>query len=108
LLTLHHGAVDGMSLGIFFAELTAAYEARTHGKTPSFPPLAVSYADYNAWLAGWMRDSGTADQQLAFWKEQLKARRNGWTCPPTTPEPPAAPAGQACLRWNCPRPWAWP
>ena len=68
LLTLHHGATDGLSIAVLGQELAAAYQARKQGRTPHFPPLPISYADHAVWFEGWLRESGAAERQLAFWK----------------------------------------
>ncbi len=38
LLTMHHAASDGWSMGVFFREMTAAYDALTAGREPAFAP----------------------------------------------------------------------
>ncbi|KOG23408.1 hypothetical protein ADK34_20330, partial [Streptomyces viridochromogenes] len=48
-LVLHHIATDGLSNGIFFADLERAYAARAAGGGSVLEPLAVRYADYAAW-----------------------------------------------------------
>ncbi len=71
LLTLHHWAADGVSLGLLTDELGAAYRARLRGAAPTLAPLALSYADHAAWLEDWLRESGGHERQRAFWTAQL-------------------------------------
>lgn len=69
LLTVHHIAADGWSLGLLFNELTLLYEAYSEGLESPLPPLKVQYADY----AQWQRASLQSQYgQLAYWKEQLQ------------------------------------
>jgi len=70
LLTVHHVATDGWSMGVLWRELGQAYQSRLHGQTPEFPALPVRYADY----AAWQRQDLTAGKlatSLNYWKAQL-------------------------------------
>ncbi|CPV55592.1 non-ribosomal peptide synthase/amino acid adenylation enzyme [Mycobacteroides abscessus subsp. abscessus] len=49
LLTRHHIASDGWSLGILLTELSALYEAVIAGKHNCLPELDIQYSDYAAW-----------------------------------------------------------
>ncbi|HEX6864791.1 MAG TPA: condensation domain-containing protein, partial [Thermoanaerobaculia bacterium] len=60
LVTLHHIAADGWSLGIFLRELAALYQGE------ALPDLPVQYADYAAWQRGLHLEG-----QLAYWRERL-------------------------------------
>jgi hypothetical protein len=70
LLTFHHIAIDGWSIGIFLDELSRCYEAFASGVKPELAPLPLQYADYAVWqrerLAGPL-----LEQQLQYWREQL-------------------------------------
>jgi non-ribosomal peptide synthetase component F len=69
-LTMHHAVGDAWSQGIFFRELSSAYEAASKGKSPEWPPLTIQYGDY----AAWQRDQLTGasgDALRAFWKKTL-------------------------------------
>jgi len=69
-LTMHHIASDGWSVGVLVNELSEAYLAFTTGSEPNLPPLRIQYADW----AKWQRDllQGPAlESLLAFWKQQL-------------------------------------
>ncbi|AHH15686.1 non-ribosomal peptide synthetase [Nocardia nova SH22a] len=48
IVTMHHILIDGWSLGLFFTELRALYQAG--GQDDSLPPVRP-YRDYIAWLA---------------------------------------------------------
>jgi amino acid adenylation domain-containing protein len=63
-LNIHHIAIDGWSLGIFFRELAALYEASPLGE----PPL--QYADYALWQREWLQGE-TLQKQLGYWAERL-------------------------------------
>jgi hypothetical protein len=46
LLTLHHIAADGWSVGVLFRELSAVYGALLDGREPDLPELPIQYADF--------------------------------------------------------------
>ena len=72
LLTFHHIAIDGWSLGIFVREVTALYRAFSHGQPSPLPPLSIQYADFAVWQRAWLQGPSAA-QQLAYWQKQLAA-----------------------------------
>ncbi len=71
LLTLHHIASDGWSMGVLFRELSALYKAFSQGEASPLPPLKLQYADYAVWQRGWLRGE-VLDSQLRYWKQQLE------------------------------------
>ncbi|MFE5591004.1 amino acid adenylation domain-containing protein [Streptomyces sp. NPDC056549] len=76
-LVLHHIATDGLSNGVFFADLQKAYEARVAGlEGRALEPLAVQYADYAAWqrrVLGSADDPGSVlGRELDFWRGALE------------------------------------
>ncbi|MFM7007931.1 MAG: condensation domain-containing protein, partial [Betaproteobacteria bacterium] len=71
-LVMHHIASDGVSVGLFFQELTQAYSARVKGQAPSWSALEVSYADYAAWQREWLESSGELQIQSESWRAQLR------------------------------------
>ncbi|HEU0077912.1 MAG TPA: amino acid adenylation domain-containing protein, partial [Longimicrobiaceae bacterium] len=87
LLTLHHAASDGWSMGVFFRELCAAYDALTAGEEPAFPPLPIRYADYAAWQREQLAGAGM-ERDLAFWREELEGAPAVLEMPTDRPRPP--------------------
>ncbi|MDJ0314395.1 non-ribosomal peptide synthetase [Arthrobacter sp. H35-D1] len=75
LLTLHHIAADGWSLGPLARDLSTAYSARLGNTCPDFTPLPVQYADYALWQRAELGSEDDSEsplsRQLAFWKAEL-------------------------------------
>jgi amino acid adenylation domain-containing protein/FkbM family methyltransferase len=70
LVTVHHIATDGWSVGVFHRDLAALYQALAAGAPPGLPDLPVQYADYAAWQRRWLA-AGALERQLAYWRERL-------------------------------------
>ncbi|HMB53893.1 MAG TPA: condensation domain-containing protein, partial [Thermoanaerobaculia bacterium] len=70
LLTLHHVATDGWSMGLLGDELRAAYRALAAGERPRLPELPVQYADYAAWQRGWLRGP-LLEREIDWWRQTL-------------------------------------
>ena len=88
LLTLHHGVSDGWSMGVFFRELCAAYDAFAAGEAPALPELPIRYADF----AAWQRERNTGEglePDLAFWRSELEGAPAVLDLPLDRPRPPA-------------------
>lgn len=74
---LHHIAADGWSMNILMDEFITLYQARVSNQPQPLPPLALQYKDFAAWQHDFLfgdTDIGAArrDQQLQYWREQLK------------------------------------
>lgn len=70
LLTVHHIAVDGWSLGVLRREMAACYEAYSAGREPVLPELPIQYADHSIWQAEHVK-TARIERQLAYWKQHL-------------------------------------
>jgi amino acid adenylation domain-containing protein len=70
LVTMHHIISDGWSMGIFYRELSALYEAFSKGNPSPLPELPIQYGDFSVWQKEWLRGE-VLEKQLMFWKEHL-------------------------------------
>ncbi|MGI2902885.1 amino acid adenylation domain-containing protein [Tolypothrix sp. VBCCA 56010] len=70
LLTMHHIASDGWSIGVLVREVTALYQAFCAGKPSPLPELPIQYADFAVWQRQRLQGE-TLEAQLTYWKQQL-------------------------------------
>ena len=90
-LTLHHIAGDGWSMGPLSRDLSTAYQARAAGAEPDWAPLPVQYADYAQWQHAWLDGAdGAATAQLAYWIEALRGLPGELDLPTDRPRPAQA------------------
>ncbi len=66
-VTMHHIASDGWSLGVLVRELATLYDAFRAGKPSPLPELAIQYADYAAWQSETQQSPA-----LDYWKAKLQ------------------------------------
>jgi nonribosomal peptide synthetase DhbF len=75
LVLMHHIAGDGSSMRPFQRDLATAYQARSAGRLPDWPPLPVQYADYSLWEKDVLGDEADPDSiaatQARYWREAL-------------------------------------
>ena len=85
LLTMHHIISDAWSIGIFFRELTALYEAFLANAPSPLRPLRIQYADFARWQ---QHVQGPAlGPQLEYWKNQLAGIPDLLEVPADRPRP---------------------
>ena len=70
LITMHHIASDGWSVGLLINELSALYGAFHRGEADPLPELDIQYADYAVWQRQWI-EGDILKQQAAYWKTAL-------------------------------------
>ncbi len=92
-LSFHHIVTDGWSMGVFVDELNALYAAAVRGERAALEPLPARYADFAVWQRE--RLSGPVlDEQLAYWREQLRGLAV-LELPADRPRPPVRTPGGA-------------
>ena len=87
LLTVHHIACDGWSLGILARELGRLYEAALQARDAALPALPIQYADYAAWQRAAPEDDRSA-AHLDYWSARLKEELAPLELPIAGPRPP--------------------
>ncbi|NLR24435.1 non-ribosomal peptide synthetase, partial [Pseudoalteromonas maricaloris] len=70
LVTMHHIASDGWSMGILVNEFSSLYTAYAKGQENPLAPLAIQYGDYAYWQRNWLQGA-VLDEQLGYWEKQL-------------------------------------
>ncbi|HXM56250.1 MAG TPA: amino acid adenylation domain-containing protein, partial [Candidatus Dormibacteraeota bacterium] len=96
LLTVHHIAADGWSLGVLAGELSELYAAHAAGRQPALPAPPIQYADYAAWQRERLQGEALA-RELGHWRERL--RDLAPLALPTDRPRPAALRYRGAVRW---------
>ncbi|MEU1014575.1 non-ribosomal peptide synthase/polyketide synthase [Streptomyces sp. NPDC005898] len=93
-LTIHHIAGDGWSLGPLADDLKSAYTARRAGERPRWSAPPVQYADYSLWQHDLLGDDTDPDtlfaRQAAYWTDHLAGLPEVVSLPTDRPRPPVA------------------
>ena len=87
LLTLHHIAADGWSMGVLVGELAALYEAFSQGQPSPLPDLPIQYADFAVWQRNYLQGE-VLERQLDYWKQRLAGAPERLQLPTDYPRPP--------------------
>lgn len=86
LITMHHIASDGWSIGIFCNELSQLYNSLSSGQSDPLPSLGVQYADYAVWQRTWI-EGDILKKQAEYWKETLAGSPGLLELPTDYPRP---------------------
>ncbi|HEX5751790.1 MAG TPA: amino acid adenylation domain-containing protein, partial [Archangium sp.] len=86
LVTMHHIASDGWSIGLLLREVAALYEAFSRGQPTPLPELPLQYADYAVWQRGWLQGEAL-ETLLAYWRQQLAGAPRALELPTDHPRP---------------------
>ncbi len=70
LLTVHHIATDGWSLGILANELALFYLARKSGEQATLPPIPIRYRDFACWQRAEVA-TPRMQEMLEYWRSRL-------------------------------------
>lgn len=95
-VTFHHIVADGWSLGVFFRELSALYEAFSQGNDSPLKDLSIQYGDYVRWQREWLQGD-VLEQRLFYWKNQLNNVPKLLNLPTDHPRPTQQSFGGASL-----------
>ncbi len=88
LITMHHIASDGWSVGLLCNELSALYAAFLRGQEDPLPGFDIQYADYSVWHRRWV-ESDQVKQQASYWKTALAGTPALLELPTDHPRPAA-------------------
>ncbi|WP_330233070.1 amino acid adenylation domain-containing protein [Nocardia sp. NBC_00508] len=67
----HHMVTDRESCRVFIEDLTVAYRARLNGASPSWPELALQFADFAVWQRNTFDHAPGGDDLSEYGKAQL-------------------------------------
>ncbi|WP_405179559.1 amino acid adenylation domain-containing protein [Nocardia sp. NBC_01377] len=90
-VVVHHIAADGVSMTPLARDLATAYVARVEGRSPSWVPLELQYADFALWQRAAIGEdsdeNSVAATQLAYWRGQLAGLSGELALPLDRPRP---------------------
>lgn len=71
ILSMHHIASDGWSMGIMVREFSVLYSAYVNHEPSPLPELEIQYADYAVWQRKSLQGK-TLERQLEYWRNKLR------------------------------------
>ncbi|AVH69209.1 non-ribosomal peptide synthetase [Nostoc sp. 'Lobaria pulmonaria (5183) cyanobiont'] len=71
LLTMHHIASDGWSVGVLVQELATLYPSFCNHQPSPLPELPIQYVDFAAWQRQWL-EAEVLQSQISYWRQQLE------------------------------------
>lgn len=70
IVTMHHIASDGWSMGILVKEFNLLYNSYLNKEHNPLTELSIQYSDYAYWQRQWFKGE-VLENQTAYWKKQL-------------------------------------
>jgi len=86
LLTMHHIAGDGWSMGVLLKEVATLYTAFTQGRPSPLPEMQIQYGDFAIWQREWLQGE-VLEAQLEYWMKQLGGNPQVLDLPTDHPRP---------------------
>ena len=86
ILVMHHSISDGWSMSVLYDELAALYNAFLVGRPSPLAELPLQYADVAVWQRDWLQGE-VLEEQLGYWREQLRDAPTLLTLPTDRPRP---------------------
>ncbi|MBW4660753.1 MAG: amino acid adenylation domain-containing protein [Drouetiella hepatica Uher 2000/2452] len=86
LLTMHHSAADGWSIGVLVNEVSALYKAFCQQQPSPLPELPIQYGDFAIWQRQWLQGA-VLDAQMGYWRQQLADAPTQLQLPTDRPRP---------------------
>ncbi|WP_335214005.1 amino acid adenylation domain-containing protein [Nostoc sp.] len=71
LLTMHHIASDGWSVGVLVREVATLYQTCCDQQPSTLAELPIQYVDFAAWQRQWLQ-AEVLQSQISYWKKQLE------------------------------------
>ncbi|MHC5727294.1 MAG: non-ribosomal peptide synthetase, partial [Nostoc sp.] len=71
LLTMHHIASDGWSVGVLVREVATLYQTYCDQQPLTLAELPIQYVDFAAWQRQWLQ-AEVLQSQISYWKKQLE------------------------------------
>ncbi len=96
LVTVHHIAADGWSMGVLVREIAAVYESCVTDMPSTLPELPLQVADFAVWQRERLRGERLA-AELAWWRESLADAPAALPLPIDRPRPPM-PSSRGAVR----------
>ena len=87
ILVIHHIISDNWSTQIMMAEISTLYDAFARLEPSPLPDLPIQYADFAHWQRNWLQGE-VLEQELNYWKDQLKGSPPLLELPTDRPRPP--------------------
>ena len=85
-LKVHHTAVDGWSMAVFFRDLALFYNAEVTGTVAELPNLPISFSDYARWQREQMAGP-EGERLISYWKNQVSDSSFTLRLPTDRPRP---------------------